>query len=180
MSSKTTSLLVISLLASLGGRAIAVEPGPKVYVVQPDTDRRVYLADLSVRTESGQPVPMRRTVMRTGLFGEPVRPEDTVDPSYGTLIVEARKHDIIGRLEVIHVLFNLHHRLKPRLVLFRTHDARRHNNPQNNMKGGSHDRLLSTRMFLDVCRLASLAERQYNNNLTAVPRSAPHYRRSNG
>ena len=100
MTSKATWLFILAACACLGGHSLGVEPGPKVYVIQPDTDRRVCLAELSVRTESGQAVLMSRTTMRTGPYGEPVRPKDAVDPSYGTLVLEARKHDVTGRLEV--------------------------------------------------------------------------------
>jgi hypothetical protein len=100
MKSKATWLVVLGVCSCLVNRSTAVEPGPKVYVVQPDTDRRVYLAGLSVRTESGQPVPAERTRMWTGPYGEPVLPKDAVDPSYGTLVLEARKHDITGRLQI--------------------------------------------------------------------------------
>jgi hypothetical protein len=100
MKCKATWLLVLGVWACLAGRTTAVEPGPKVYVVQPDTDRRVYLADLSVRTESGQPVPVERTKMRTGRYGEPVLPKDAVDPRYGTLVLKARKHHVTGRLTI--------------------------------------------------------------------------------
>ncbi len=100
MKSKVIWLIVLGASACLAGRSIAVEPGPKVYVIQPDTDRRVYLAELSIRTESGLPVPVKRTTMRTGPYGEPVHAKDVVDPSYGTLVLEARKHDITGRLRI--------------------------------------------------------------------------------
>lgn len=69
-------------------------------MIQPGTNKLVYKADVSLYTRGDRPVRISEGL--TGLSGEPfdAGAEGTLDPSFGRLLVIARKYGMTGSMEI--------------------------------------------------------------------------------
>jgi hypothetical protein len=102
MASRAIWPVALLICAGLFAGTPLARAGTKVYVIQPETDRRVAFAELSLSTLDGRPVRAQQARATTGRVGEPFDAGGVgkLNPNYGTLVLTARKHDIRGRLDI--------------------------------------------------------------------------------